>query len=467
MKYYLTLFLSLLVSCSHEAAKVDQNLLTQEKYTSSDMKHVALGEKITGDWWELFKSKELNALIQEALQNNYSIAAAKSRLSQAEHAITSAQSQFWPQVDLEGGVAREKYGVALTGPTPTKIPVFSVYSLGPTASLPLDIFGKTRNDVKQQTALAQYQYYELQAAYLTLSANVVTQVINLAVFNEQVQIVKELIAYDQKYFNLMNASLQNGSATKLDLLAAERQLNSDQSLLPTLEQQVAMAQHALAKLLGKTPASWVAPSITLNNLKLPNKLPVALPSELIHQRPDILAAEAQLHASNAAVDVAIANMFPSLSITGSLSQQSLTLGSLFKSSSTAWGIAGNVLQPIFDGGLLEAKRKSAIDAEQATLAMYQQTILNAFCQVADLLHAMDNDHESLDIQQRNMDLANSELNLANFKHNSGNSGILEVIQAKRINCNARLALQRAIMQKYLDVTQLCLALGNPTALEHL
>jgi len=220
-------------------------------------------------------------------------------------------------------------------------------------------------------------------------------------------------------------------------------------------------------LLGKTPASWVAPSITLNNLKLPNKLPVALPSELIHQRPDILAAEAQLHASNAAVDVAIANMFPSLSITGSLSQQSLTLGSLFKSSSTAWGIAGNVLQPIFDGGLLEAKRKSAIDAEQATLAMYQQTILNAFCQVADLLHAMDNDHESLDIQQRNMDLANSELNLANFKHNSGNSGILEVIQAKRINCNARLALQRAIMQKYLDVTQLCLALGNPTALEHL
>jgi NodT family efflux transporter outer membrane factor (OMF) lipoprotein len=273
-----------------------------------------------------------------------------------------------------------------------------------------------------------------------------------------------LISYDQKHLNLIKTSLNTGSSTKLDVLAAERQLNNDQNLLPIVEQQAISAQHALALLLGKSPATWQAPVLDLNKFNLPDKLPIALPSEVIHQRPDILAAEAQWNASIAAVGVATANMYPNMEITASISQQSLTLASLFKASSTAWGVAGNVLQPIFAGGLLEAKRQSAIDAQQAMLAMYQQTILNAFCQIADLLHAVQNNDESLAIQKNNLAIAAENLNLINFKHTNGNAGILEVIEAKRVNCSAKIYLQGIVVQQLIDVAQLFLALGNNKSL---
>lgn len=467
MKYSVILLSILLSSCSYESGKVDPKLLSQEKYTSKDIKQVALGEKITGDWWELFKSDELNKLIKEGFENNYTIVAAKARLAQAEHALRAAEGQWLPKIGLDASISRQQYGVAQTGPTPQKVPIFKAYSLGPNASLPLDLFGRTSNSIKEQEALARYQYYELQAAYLTLSSHIVGQALKLASANAQIKIVQELIANDQKYLKLTKASLSNGTATKLDLLNAERQLNNDQSMLPSIEQQASLAQHALALLLGKTPIDWQVPKLSLNKFKLPSKLPIALPSELIHQRPDILAAEAQWNASIAGVGVATANMFPNINITASISQQSLTLDSLFKSSSSAWGLAGNIMQPIFAGGMLEAKRQAAIDAEQVMLAMYQQTILSAFCQIADLLHAVQNSNESLAIQKSNLDIANKQLSLVTFKHDNGNAGMLEILDAKRLNYNAKLGMQRMMAQYYVDIAQLFEALGNSKPLANM
>jgi NodT family efflux transporter outer membrane factor (OMF) lipoprotein len=288
------------------------------------------------------------------------------------------------------------------------------------------------------------------------------QAMTIASTRAQVQAVNDLLAEDHENLNLVRTAFENGSVSRLEVLTAQSQLASDETLLPPLYHQLALARHALTVLVGQTPADWSPPDFALDQLKLPRELPVSLPSELIHRRPDILAAEAQLHAATAAVGIATSNLYPQITLTATGSQQALgNQGSqLFDHSASAWSLIAGLTAPIFDGGRLRAERRAAINELHASAERYQQTVLESFGQVADLLDALSQDAASLATQTSALATADSSLELARESFSEGNSGLLQLLDSQRQRQQAELGFVRAQAQQYLDTTQLFLALGG-------
>jgi NodT family efflux transporter outer membrane factor (OMF) lipoprotein len=426
--------------------------------------HLALGKKIEGDWWAAFQSAPLNGVIAQALSGNQTVEAARERMAQAEEDVNAAEGALLPQVSLGATAGRQKYGKSLFGPLDIGIPPFTHYPLGPSVTFPLDLFGGGRRTVEERKAYLAYQHFELDAAYQSLSAHVVAGALALADARAQIDTLNAIIADDQRNVDLVQASITSGSGTKVQLVSAQSQLAEDKTLLPDLRQQMATARHALAILVGKAPAEWNPPAFALKDFTLPQEVPVSLPSELVHRRPDILAAEAQLHVASAAIGVATANLYPKIDLTGTVTQQALTPGGLFNSVNNAWGIAASLTQPLFDGGRLSAERRAALHNYQATLAIYRQTILTAFGDVADRLQAISNDADRLKAQSEAADIASQSLDLARRSYQAGNSGVLDVIDAERRLAQAQLGLSRAKAQRLMDTAQLYLALsGSPEA----
>jgi NodT family efflux transporter outer membrane factor (OMF) lipoprotein len=421
---------------------------------------VSLGERIEGDWWAAFRSTALDSVIHQAIADNHDIASAKARVAEAQEAANAAEGGLLPQVSLGATAGRQKYGAALFGPSDFSIPPFAYYTVGPSVSFPLDLFGGQKRTVEEKAAYTEYQAYELDAAYLALTANVAVQALTVAATHAQIVALEGVVEDDAQNVRLVDRALGIGSATRTQLLAAQSQLASDRTLLPDLQQQESTARHALAILVGRAPADWTPPDFRLDDFTLPAEIPTSLPSELVHRRPTILAAEAQLHVASAAIGVATANLYPKIDLTGTLTQQALTPGGLFTSAAAAWSVAANLTQPLFDGGQLSAQRRAAIDGYQASLASYQQAVLIAFGEVADTLQALANDAAQLRAQSEAETTAAAALDLARRSYVVGNSGIVDVIDAQRRLAQARLALSRVRAQRLIDTAQLYVALGG-------
>lgn len=421
---------------------------------------VMLGKKIQGDWWAGFRSPPLNDVIGLALSGSQDVAAAEARMAQAEEEVNAAEGALLPQVSLGGTAGYQKYGKSLFGPLDFTIPPFSYYTVGPSVDFPLDLFGGQRRTVEERQALLEYQHHELDAAYQSLTAHVAVEALSLAGARAQIDTLKDIIANDQRDVDLVQSTIIAGSGTKMQLVTAQSQLATDRTLIPDLTQQAAVARHALAVLVGKAPAEWSPPEFGLGDFALPEEIPASLPSELVHRRPDILAAEAQLHTASAAIGVATANLYPKIDLTGTVTQQALSPGLLFNSVANAWAIAANISQPIFDGGRLSAQRRAAMDNYQAMLAVYRQTILSAFGDVADRLQALANDSDRLKAENDAADTAAQSVDLARKSFQAGNSGILDVIDAERRSAQAHLGLTQARAQRLVDSAQLYLALGG-------
>jgi NodT family efflux transporter outer membrane factor (OMF) lipoprotein len=422
--------------------------------------HVVLGEKIAGDWWAQFRSPALDRLIRLALADNQDIAAARMRVAQAQEEVNAAKGALLPQVSLGATAGRQKYGAALFGPLDITIPPFTYYTVGPSVSAPLDVFGGARRALEQQAAYAEYQTHELNAAYLSLTANVAMQALMAAAMGAQIDVVQAIIADDQRNLALVQTALDDGSATRTQLLAAQTQLATDRTSLPGLRQEESAARHALTVLVGKAPPDWTPPDIALDEFVLPGEIPASLPSELLHRRPDILAAEAQLHGASAAIGVATANLYPLIGLTGTATQQALTPGNVFNGVAAAWSIAANLTQPLFNGGRLSAERRAAIDGYQSALAGYRQVILRSFGEVADRLQAMSNDADQFNAQSAAAQTAAAALGLARRSYAVGNSGILDVLDVERSTAQAQLGLARAKAQRLVDTALLYFALGG-------
>ena len=421
---------------------------------------VALGARIEGDWWSAFRSQPLDGVIRQALTGNQDVEAARHRMAEAEEEVNAAEGALLPQVSLGATAGYQKYGRSLFGPLNFSIPPFAYYTVGPTVSFPLDLFGGQKRTVEEKKALLDYQGFELDAAYQSLTAHVAAEALALAAARAQIETLDGIIADDERNVGLVQSAITGGSGTRVQLVSAQSQLAEDRALLPDLRQQMAVARHALSVLTGKTPAEWSPPDFALADFTLPSELPVSLPSELVHRRPDIQAAEAQLHAASAAIGVATANLYPSFNLTATVTQQALTPGALFNSISNAYALAAGLTQPIFEGGKLSAERRAALDNYQAALAVYRQTILTAFGNVADRLQALSNDADRLHAQGEAADTAAQALDLARRSYEAGNSGILDVIDAERRNAQARLGLARATAQRLMDTAELYLALGG-------
>jgi NodT family efflux transporter outer membrane factor (OMF) lipoprotein len=270
---------------------------------------VALGDSPGAQWWQVFHSPTLDQVVQHALAGNRTLAAATWSLAQAQEITNARSGALWPKVDLTGGVGRQKYGAQFLGPLP-KPPPFNYFSVGATVSYTLDYTGGVGRAVEQQRALAEYHQHQSDAAGLAVTGNAITQALRISALNAQIATVEELLDRDRENLKLIELAFKAGSVSRLDVVSAQSQLASDATALPPLRQELSIARHALAVIVGAGPTESGLPDIDLAQLVLPDNLPVSIPSELAHRRPDILSAEAQLHAATAAVGIATSNLYP-------------------------------------------------------------------------------------------------------------------------------------------------------------
>ena len=420
---------------------------------------IALGAKVRNDWWTLFHSPLLERVMREALADSPTIAQATATLAQAREQVIAALGGEYPQVDLSAGVSRQQFNPAPSGVVRAPVPV-NVYSIGPSVSYALDVFGGIKRQVEAQAALADVSDYQLAAAYLSLSGNITTQAITIAGLRAQIKTVEVILADDQKNLDLVKTAQAGGTATMVDVTTAQSQLANDRTLLPPLRQQLSVARDALTVYVGKTPADWSAPDFDLAGLTFPPVVPLSLPSEMVRQRPDILAAEAQLHADAALVGVATANLYPSFTLNASVLQSATQLSNFFSGTYTAFDIGANMAAPIFHGGTLTAQQRAAKDAFDAAWASYRQTVIQAFGQVADLLQALAHDDEAVKTDLAALAVTEQALRLARLSYEAGNSTLLQLLDPERQRSQAQLAVVRAQTQRLIDTAQLLVALGS-------
>ncbi len=443
-------------------------------YAPASAPRAVLGESPAPRWWEAFGSPELDALVTRALANNRTVAASTATLDKARAHIAAVAGRELPQVDATAGVNHERVNLSAFGLDPSAFglnignPEFTLYSLGGGVTYDLDLFGGAKRASEQARADAEAQRHEAEAAHLTVAGRVVLQALTIATLNERIAATQALLDQDARLVSLAEAKRKGGEGTRVEVLGTEARLATDRALLPPLLQSRAEARTMLAILSGISPAELGATDFTLASFRLPERVPVSLPSELAHRRPDILAAEARLHSATAAVGVATAKLYPNISIGATLQEASTAPGNLFTSGSTGFSLFGNLLAPIFHGGTLKAGKKEAEAEARAAAARYQQTVLEAFGQVSDLLSALGNDARAASVATEANAVATRSYTLAEKGYRIGGLTVVQATEANRTLQQARLGAIDVRGRQALDIARLTMAtaggfIGEPPA----
>lgn len=427
--------------------------------------HLVIGRTIPAQWWDLFHSSSLDGVLHEALADNPTLAAARATLAQAKQVVFAARGAYYPQLDVGASAGRQKGPAFALGlldmlPGAHGLPTFNLYSLGPTVSYSPDVFGLTRREVQARAAGAALERDQLAAAYLVITGNAVEQAVNLARLRLEIDALGQIVSDDERNLSLVRRKFDVGRAPRTDVLAAQAQLANDRALLPPLRQQQAVAEDALAILAGKAPGRWTPPIFRLADFHLPRALPLSLPSTLVRQRPDILAAEQQVRMRNAEVGIATARLYPRIMLSASISTAALRPQALFGASSGLWTLLAGLTAPVFHGGELRAARRASVEGLKASVALYRRTVLAAFGQVADTLRALGNDAELATAEHQALDSARSSLELQRVSYAAGRSNVLQLLDAERGYQRARLGYARATAQRYADSARLLVALGG-------
>jgi NodT family efflux transporter outer membrane factor (OMF) lipoprotein len=419
--------------------------------------HVSEGRNPPDEWWTLLGSGDLDRVVQLALANNHSLSSAEAHLAAARQRIAVARGPLYPQLDALASAQRTRFGATALGPLAETFPAFSAYTAGVQITYDFDVFGGTRRLVENAIATAQYESMQRDAAALSVSGNVVLQALQIASMRTQIRVVEQIVADDEHLLKLVRAMHDEGVVSRTDVLIAVSQTDHDRTLLPPLRQALCAARDALAILVGAAPADWAPPEFDLDALTLPKDLPVTLPSELVHRRPDILAAEAQLQVAGTAVGIATANLYPHVVLGAELARAGLAPGG---PSEIASNLLGAFAAPVFHGGSLRAEQRAAQDEYRSAFAAYDQVVLEAFGQVADTLQALVNDADELLAQQRALDSATDSLELTRRSYEAGTNGYVEVLDAQRLRHQAQLGRVQADTQRYVDSVKLLLAAGG-------
>jgi NodT family efflux transporter outer membrane factor (OMF) lipoprotein len=419
------------------------------------------GRDIPSQWWTLFQSKSLDSLIRRALADSPTLVASQAALRQARENRLAQLGLLFPAVDANFSANRSLYTGASFGEPGAPGSLFTLYNASVSLSYTLDLFGGTRRGLEELKAQVDYQHYLLEGAYLVLTSNIVTAAVQEGSLRSQIRATKEILKAEEEQLTLVEQQFQLGGGSRADVLAQKAQLTQTRATLAPLEKQLAQTRHLLAVLAGEPPGNAAAlPEFELTDLKLLQELPVSLPSVLVRQRPDILASEELLHSACALIGVATANMFPQLTISGTYGSQTTILTDLFSGGTNIWSIGAGLVQPIFHGGELNAKRRAAIAAYDQAEAQYHQTVLQAFQNVADVLRALEKDAETLKAQSDAEAAAKESLELARNQYELGAVGYLVLLNAERQHQQARLTLTQAQAARFADTAALFQALGG-------
>ncbi len=414
---------------------------------------------IAADWWSLFKSPQLDSLIKEAVAQNPSLQTAQARLRQSQELLRAGYGTFFPQIDIGFSATRQKFSPAQFGSVQPGS-TFNLYTPQATVSYFLDVFGGQRRQVESLAAQADYQRYTAQAAYLTLLGNVINAAVAQAAYRAEITATEQIIAFEKQQLHLTETQYQAGTVPYTNVISLQTQLSATEAALPPLKQNLSKTLHLLTVLVGRTPAEWAPPKLELADLTLPGKLPVTLPSALVRQRPDILAAEATLHSASANIGVATANLFPNFTLTGTYGQNLTDLAQIFGATGNFWSVGAAVLQPVFHGGTLWYQRKAAIEAYNASLSDYRQVVLSAFQQVADTLRGLQHDAETLKAQAAALAAAKEARQLIQANYQAGLANYLQVLTADNQYQQARLGYIQAQALRLQDTAALFVALGG-------
>jgi len=417
------------------------------------------GKDIPADWWTMLHSDPLDQLIQSAFDRSPTLEAAKAALREAQAAYSARWgSTLLPGVDAQGAVIRQKASSAAFGiPGGT---LFTLYDASVQVSYNLDVFGGTRRGVEGAAAARDVQRYQVEAAYLSLSANLVTTAILEASLRAQVQVTRDLVSADSQSLKITEEQARLGVVDQSTVLAEETELAQAKAALPGVEAALAQTRHLLAVYAGRLPSDTGLPEFSLESFQLPQDLPVSVPSSLVRQRPDILASEAVLHEASAQVGVATANLFPQIQLSGSGGWEGLTLSNLFSAPNEVWSLSAGLLAPIFHGGALRAKRREAVAAFDAARAQYEQVVLYAFLNVANTLRALDADAQTLQAQAAAESLAHQSVDLVAEQYRLGAVSYLSLLDAQRSYQQTRIGLIVARATRYADTAALFTALGG-------
>jgi NodT family efflux transporter outer membrane factor (OMF) lipoprotein len=414
------------------------------------------GEDVPGDWWKVFRSDAFNSLIEEALKANPDLQSAQASLREAFATADASFGALVPSVSASGSLSRSGTAGDTTPPSRTN----SLFGASVSVSYIFDIWGGERRSYESSQASAENTKYQTEATYLSLTGNVLTTAISVASLTSQIKATEEILADQQKTLDLLNQQFDLGAVAKGDVLTQRSEVASTQASLPSLRKQLSQAQNSLAVLLGRLPNHQDYPLVDLDTLYLPEDLPVTVPSKLVEQRPDIRASEASLHQASANVGVAIANLLPSINLSGSFNSNSgSSIADLFGPAST-WSLASSLTQPIFKGGQLMNQKKAAIASYDHAAASYKSTVLSAFKDVANALQALQLDADTVKAQLYSEQTSSESLNITRERYNAGAISTLDLLTAERTYQSAKISLVQARATRYSDTVALFQALGG-------
>jgi NodT family efflux transporter outer membrane factor (OMF) lipoprotein len=423
--------------------------------------HLVNGADIPGDWWTLFHSPALNALIVRALANNADLKAAEDALIAAHENTRAQRGAYAPQVSAGASITRTKDPSATLAPVPANNS-FAYTLITPQLSVSYtpDVFGLNKRTVEAAAAQEQASRYQMLAVDITLTSNVAQAAIQEASLEDQIATTNELIGINRQILSLLQYQKSKGFIAGTDVAAQQTQLAQLEASLPPLLKQRDQQHDLMAVLTGGYPSQTPAEKFTLNSLTLPSDLPLSLPSALVEQRPDVLQAQANMHAASAEIGVATANRLPNITLTGNAGSNALAIGQLFGPGTGFWNIGAALLAPIFDGGTRLHQQRAAVATYKQSAEQYRGTVLTAFQNVADTLAAMQHDAETLKATAAAADAAKTSLDLARLQYKDGYAAYLSVLNADQAYQQARLALVQAEAGRFTDTAALFQALGG-------
>jgi len=428
--------------------------------SGGDRQRFVEGLDLPAEWWSLFHSKPLNALIERSLTNNPSLRAAQAALTVARENVLAQKGAFYPSIAGSFSAARQKTSEVLSPTLNSPDLYFSLYTPQVSVSYAPDVFGLNRRTVESLTAQAEQARFALVAAHITLSANVAAAAIQEASLRGQIAATRELISANRNMLQILRNQFAKGYVSRLEVAAQESQLAQVAATLPPLLKQLGQQRDLLAALSGAFPSEGPAEQFELSSLQLPNELPVSLPSQLVAQRPDVRQAEENLHAASAQIGIAVANRLPNITLSAEAGSTAVALSQIFAGGTGFWTLAGEITQPIFQGGALMHKERAARAAYVQAAQQYQSTVLGAFQNVADTLNALQQDADALNAAAAAKDAASITLDLAKQQWQSGFAGYLALLSAEQTYQQALINLVQAQANRFADTAALFQALGG-------
>jgi NodT family efflux transporter outer membrane factor (OMF) lipoprotein len=434
--------------------------VTSTNVAGGEAQHFAKGGEIVGDWWTLFHSKPLNELIELSLTNNPNLMAAQAALSVARENVLAQRGAFFPSVTGSFSATRQKQPETLAPVPSSNAFQYNLFTPQVSVSYAPDVFGANRRSMESLKAQEQGVRFQMIATYTTLTANVVVTAIEEAAVQAQINATCQLIDLNSNMVEILRYQLTKGYASRLDVVAQESQLAQVIATLPPLLKQSAQLRDLLAVLAGRFPNQAAADKFELSSLQLPEDIPVSLPSQLVAQRPDVLQAEANLHAASAQIGIAIANRLPNITLTADAGSTALSIDKVFSSGTGFWGLGAAAMAPLFEGGTLLHQERAAKAAYVQAAEQYRSTILSAFQNVADTLTALQQDAEGLKAAANAADDAQETLDLSQRQWHDGYIGYLALLSAEQADQQARINLVQAQANRYADTAALIQALGG-------